>query len=157
MAKTQNYSAETRARAVRLVREHAGDYPSEYAAMTAVAQRLGIGSAETLRKWVRQAETDEGKRPGLTTAEAAGGPGAEAEGVGAGADDPDSDGGDPFFRPGGRPATAVICRFIDAFRALFGVVPICRALSGHGVKIAPRTYWARRSRPPSRRALGHGG
>ncbi len=37
MAKTQNYSAETRARAVRLVKEHAGDYPSEYAAMTAVA------------------------------------------------------------------------------------------------------------------------
>jgi len=32
-------------------------------------------------------------------------------------------------------------------------VPICRALSEHGVKIAPRTYWARRSRPPSRRAL----
>ena len=71
MAKTQNYSAETRAKAVRLVQEHAGDYPSEYAAMTAVAQRLGIGSAETLRKWVRQAETDEGRRSGLTTAEAA--------------------------------------------------------------------------------------
>jgi len=71
VAKTQNYSAETKARAVRLVREHAGDYPSEYAAMQAVAQRLGIGSAETLRKWVRQAETDEGKRPGLTTQEAA--------------------------------------------------------------------------------------
>jgi len=71
MAKTQNYSKETRERAVRLVREHAGDYPSEYAAMTAVAQRLGIGSAETLRKWIRQAETDEGRRPGLTTAEAA--------------------------------------------------------------------------------------
>jgi putative transposase len=31
-------------------------------------------------------------------------------------------------------------------------VPICRALSAHGLKIAPRTYWARRSRPPSRRA-----
>jgi transposase len=71
VAKTQNYSAETRAKAVRLVREHAGDYPSEYAAMQAVAGRLGIGSAETLRKWVRQAETDEGKRPGLSTAEAA--------------------------------------------------------------------------------------
>ena len=32
-------------------------------------------------------------------------------------------------------------------------MPICRALAGHGVPIAPRTYWARRSRPPSRRAL----
>jgi transposase len=71
MAKTQNYSGETRAKAVRLVREHAGDYPSEWAAISAVAQRLGIGSAETLRKWLRQADTDEGKRPGLTTAESA--------------------------------------------------------------------------------------
>jgi len=32
-------------------------------------------------------------------------------------------------------------------------VPICRALAGHGIPIAPRTYWARRSRPPSQRAL----
>jgi transposase len=71
VAKTQNYSRETRERAVRLVREHAGDYPSEFAAMKAVAARLGIGTAETLRKWVRQAEIDEGQAPGVTTAEAA--------------------------------------------------------------------------------------
>lgn len=47
----------------------------------------------------------------------------------------------------------MICHFIDAQRARFGVAPICRALSEHGVQIAPRTYWAHRSRPPSRRAL----
>jgi hypothetical protein len=35
----------------------------------------------------------------------------------------------------------------------FGVVPICRALSAYGVQIAPRTYWARRSRPPSQRSV----
>jgi transposase len=70
VAKTQNYSRETRERAVRLVREHAGDYPSEFAAMKAVAGRLGIGCAETLRKWVRQAEVDAGQAPGVTTAEA---------------------------------------------------------------------------------------
>jgi putative transposase len=52
-----------------------------------------------------------------------------------------------------RPAPALICAFIDAHRDRFGVVPICRALSAHGARIAPRTYWARRSRPPSRRAL----
>ena len=46
----------------------------------------------------------------------------------------------------------MICQFIDAHRDRFGVVPICRALSQHGVPIAPRTYWARKSRPPSRRA-----
>ena len=47
----------------------------------------------------------------------------------------------------------MICQFIDAQKARFGVAPICRALSEHGVQIAPRTYWAHRSRPPSRRAL----
>jgi len=68
VAKTQNYSAETRAKAIRLVRAHAGDYPSEYAAITAVASRLGM-TAETLRKWIRQAEVDGGERPGVATAE----------------------------------------------------------------------------------------
>jgi len=70
VAKTQNYSRETRERAVRLVREHAGDYPSEFAAIRAVAARLGVGTPETLRKWVRQAEVDAGQAPGVTTAEA---------------------------------------------------------------------------------------
>jgi putative transposase len=46
-----------------------------------------------------------------------------------------------------------MCGFIDARRERFGVAPICRALSEDGIRIAPRTYWARRSRPPSRRAL----
>ena len=43
------YDQDTKAKAIRLVGEHAGDYPSEYAAITAVAGRLGM-SAETLRK-----------------------------------------------------------------------------------------------------------
>lgn len=47
----------------------------------------------------------------------------------------------------------MICQFIDAHKDRFGVVPICRALTAHGLKIAPRTYWARKSRPLSRRAL----
>ena len=47
----------------------------------------------------------------------------------------------------------LICAFIDAHRDRFGVVPICRALTAHGLPIAPRTYWARRSRPPSQRSL----
>jgi len=47
----------------------------------------------------------------------------------------------------------VICAFIASVAGRFGVVPACRALSAHGVAISPRTYWARRSRPPSRRAV----
>jgi transposase len=64
------YEASTKARAIRLVRDHAGDYPTEWAAITAVAGRLGM-SAETLRKWIRQAQVDEGRSPGVTSAEAA--------------------------------------------------------------------------------------
>ena len=64
------YDASTKAKAIRLVREHAGDYPTQWAAITAVSARLGM-SAETLRKWIRQAEVDEGTAPGVTSAEAA--------------------------------------------------------------------------------------
>ena len=42
------YNQDAKAKAIRLVREHAGDYPSEYAAISAVAGRIGM-SAETLR------------------------------------------------------------------------------------------------------------
>ena len=62
------YEADTKAKAVRLVRDHAPDYESEWAAITAVSGRLGM-TAETLRKWVRQAERDSGQRPGATTEE----------------------------------------------------------------------------------------
>ena len=52
-----------------------------------------------------------------------------------------------------RPATPVVCAFIDEHAEEFGVVPICRALAVHGVQIAPRTYWAHRSAGPSKREL----
>jgi transposase InsO family protein len=52
-----------------------------------------------------------------------------------------------------RPATPVICAFIDEHKDRFGVVPICRALEVHSVQIAPRTYWAHRSAAPSKREL----
>ena len=60
------YDPQTRDRAIRLVRDHAGDYESEYAAITAVSRRLGM-APETLRKWIRQAEVDGGEKPGVTT------------------------------------------------------------------------------------------
>ena len=146
------YDQDTKAKAIRLVREHAGDYPSEYAAITAVARRLGM-TPETLRKWIRQAAVDEGQAPGGDHRGRQGDPRAQAQGQRAGAHDRDLVGGRGFLRAGARPAAPLICAFIDAHRDRFGVVPICRALSAQGVQIAPRTYWARRSRPPSRRAL----
>ena len=62
------YPVEVRARAVRLVREHEGEYPSQWAAITSIATKCGM-TPETLRKWVRSAEVDTGKRPGLTPEE----------------------------------------------------------------------------------------
>src|ERR1700744_784118 len=58
-----------------------------------------------------------------------------------------------FLRAGVRPATPLICEFIDENKQAYRVVPICRALTVHGVQIAPRTYWAHRATAPSKRAL----
>ena len=68
MARGTRYPAELRERAVRLVREHEGEYPSQWAALTSIATKCGM-TPETLRKWVRRAEVDAGARPGLTTDE----------------------------------------------------------------------------------------
>ena len=66
-----NYPPELRERAVRMVAQVRPDYPSDWPAICAVAEKLGIGTAETLRKWVRQAEVDAGTRPGVTSEESA--------------------------------------------------------------------------------------
>lgn len=68
---SRNYPPELRERAVGMVREIRGDYASEWAAMVAVAKKLGVGSAETLRKWSRQMEIDSGGRAGMTSQESA--------------------------------------------------------------------------------------
>ncbi len=62
------YPAEMRERAVRMVFEHQGEYPSRWKAIESIAAKLQIHH-ETLRLWVRRAETDRGERPGLTTDE----------------------------------------------------------------------------------------
>ena len=67
--RSSNYPPELRERAIRMVAEVRPEYPAEWPAIEAVASRLGIGSAETLRKWIRQAEIDGGTRPGVTSEE----------------------------------------------------------------------------------------
>jgi transposase len=71
VARGTSYPPELRERAIRMVAEVRPDYPSDWPAIRAVADKLGIGSAETLRKWVRQAEVDDGKRPGVSSEESA--------------------------------------------------------------------------------------
>ena len=68
MANVNRYSPEVRDRAIRMVVDHRGEYPSQWAAIQSVASKLGL-TAETLRRWVRQAEINEGSRAGLSTDE----------------------------------------------------------------------------------------
>jgi transposase len=68
MDRQTRYPKEVRERAVRLVFEHEREYSSQWATICSISSKLGM-TAETLRKWVRRAETDEGLRGGLTSSE----------------------------------------------------------------------------------------
>ncbi|SOC25107.1 transposase [Alloalcanivorax xenomutans] len=69
MTKSNKFSPEVRVRAVRLVQEHRGEYPSLWAAVESIAPKIGC-VPQTLLEWVKRAEIDAGDRPGTTTAEA---------------------------------------------------------------------------------------
>ena len=59
-----------KARALRMVADHRGDYPSDTACAEAIAQKVGVGR-ETVRRWMLQVDVDAGARPGTTSDEAA--------------------------------------------------------------------------------------
>ena len=61
----KKFSPEVRERAVRMVFEHQDEYESQWAAMASIAEKIGC-TTESLRKWMRQAERDQGRKPGLT-------------------------------------------------------------------------------------------
>jgi transposase len=68
MTRPGRYPQEVRERAVRMVFEHQDEHSSQWSAITSIADKFSV-SSETLRKWVRRAETDGGLRPGLSTDE----------------------------------------------------------------------------------------
>ena len=68
MNKSTRYAPEVRERAVRLVFEHQGEHASQWAALSSIASKIGC-TPETLRKWVRRAERDQGLRSGMTSSD----------------------------------------------------------------------------------------
>lgn len=69
MGRRSPYPQEVRVRAVKMVFEHRHEYDSQSAEITSIAGKFGM-TAETLGGWVRQAEVDDGRRPGVTSVEA---------------------------------------------------------------------------------------
>jgi transposase len=65
---SKRYSPEVQERAVRMVLEHQSEYSSQWAAIQSIAAKIGC-TTEALRRWVRQAERDQGHRAGLSTTE----------------------------------------------------------------------------------------
>ena len=119
MTRASRFSPEVRERAVRLVVEHAAAHESQWAAITSIAEKIGC-TAETLRKWVRQAGRDDGRRPGLTTEERQRLKQLERE---------------------TSSCAETMVRFIGAHRDAYGREPICAVLP-----IAPSLYYERRGR-----------
>ena len=66
---TRRYSDEEKAQAVRLVRQLRAELGTEHGTVQRVAEQLGYGT-ESVRSWVKQADIDDGAKPGVTTAEA---------------------------------------------------------------------------------------
>jgi len=146
MTRPGRYPQELRERAVRMVFEHQDEHSSQWGAITSIAERFGV-SSETLRKWVRRAETDGGLRPGLTTDEREPeGPRAREPRAPSRERDLEVRGG--FLRGGARPPTDEMIAYIDRNKDRFGVEPICRLLP-----IAPSTYHDAKHRPPSDRRI----
>jgi transposase len=69
MNKSNKFSPEVRERAVRMVQEHKGEYPSLWAAVESIAPKIGC-VPQTLLEWVKRVEVDSGVREGITTSEA---------------------------------------------------------------------------------------
>ncbi|MFE9804339.1 IS3 family transposase [Streptomyces goshikiensis] len=147
MARPSPYPLELRKRAVRMVAEVRPDYDTEWSAMKAVAAKLGIGTTETLRKWVRQDQVDSGNRPGVTSEESAELKRLKKENAELRRANDILKAAAFFLRGRARPATHALVTFVDESKGRFGgVEPICRTLTEYDCKIAPSTYYAAKKR-----------
>ncbi|MFI9626592.1 transposase [Streptomyces sp. NPDC052042] len=155
LARPSQYPLELRRRAVRMVAEVRPEYDTTWAAREAVASKLGIGTTEKLRKWIRQDQIDAGTRPGTTTEESAQIKAMKKEIAELKRANETFKAAANFFAAELDPPHTRVA-FIDERRDRFGgVEPICRVLTGHDCKIAPSTYYAhhKRQQAPSARTL----
>ncbi|MFP5576912.1 MAG: IS3 family transposase [Acidimicrobiia bacterium] len=147
------YPDELRERAIRMVLDHGHEYGSQWEAICSVAEKLGP-KAETVRLWVRQAEKDTGRRPGATTDERAELKRLKRENAELRRANDILKAAAHFFRGGARPPTQEVIAFIDEHKTrrsgdlVWGIEPIAKVLG-----IAPSTYHAAKTRPPSARSI----
>ncbi|MBF8179816.1 IS3 family transposase [Herminiimonas contaminans] len=135
MKKQNKFSPEVRERAVRMVLEHRGEYPSLWATIESIAPKIGC-VPQTLNDWVRKHEVDTGTRDGVTSAERERVKELEREVKELRRANEILKLASGFFRPGGaRPPIEIIRRFIDEHRDAYGVEPLCKVL-----QIAPSGY-----------------
>ncbi|MGH2577175.1 MAG: IS3 family transposase [Actinomycetota bacterium] len=143
---SKRYPPEVKARAIQLVLTTIEQQGERHGVVSRIARQLDIGP-ETLRHWVRQAEIDNGTRAGVTTEERARIAELEQENRELRRANQILKEASVFFAPGARSAPEMT-RFIDERRDRFQVELLCRTLGA-----SPSTYYARRSRPPSARAI----
>ncbi|WP_109750552.1 IS3 family transposase [Mycolicibacterium fallax] len=137
-----------------MVADLRSDTTSEWEAMGRVADLLGVGTAETVRKWVRQAEIDAGQRAGQTTGESEVLRKLRRENAELKRANAILKAASGFLRRRTRPALSVVVEFISAHQhqrvgadgLKWGVESMCAVLSEFGVTIAPSTYYAHRAR-----------
>ncbi|MGG7519483.1 IS3 family transposase [Allorhizobium undicola] len=137
MSKTTNkFSPEVRQRAIRMVLDHEAEHPSRWAAVSSIAAKIGCSPA-TLHEWVKKTEVDSGKRAGLPSDVAEKMKALERENRELRQANEILRKASAYFANGGaRPPIEAMISFIDEYRAVFGVEPICRLLP-----IAPSTYY----------------
>ncbi|MGB5077515.1 MAG: IS3 family transposase [Sphingorhabdus sp.] len=136
MNKTTNkFSPEVRTRAVRMVLDHESDYPSRWATVVSVAEKIGC-VPQTLHEWVKKAEVDSGKRAGVPSDTADKIKALEREVRELRQANEILRKASAYFCAGGaRPPVQAMITFIDDNRGIYGVEPICKVLP-----IAPSTY-----------------
>ncbi|WP_230883490.1 IS3 family transposase [Planomonospora sp. ID82291] len=152
MAAPRKYPDELRERATRLAVEARKNPAARDGAIRRIADQLDV-HPEALRTWVKRAETDEGLRPGTTSQDAARIAELEREVKELRRANAILKSASGFLRGGAGPSTAMKVAYIEQHKERFGVQPICEALKDTDAEIAPSTYYAAASRPPSARAL----